>query len=193
MPLWPEYVDEMKGNHADLKNSAGRWGSACTAAAFLSQFVGGHPRWAHLDIAGPAISARPRQATGYGVALTLRWLQTLTGGGRAERVTLAALPDGALLEIDDLTITLPGRRAARVEVVRVGVVRGRAGEMVGLVGESGSGKTMTALAIMRLVPAPGAIAGGAHPLRRPRPAASSPSARCARCAAAASRWSSRSR
>ena len=77
MPLWPEYVQEMKGNHADLKNSAGRWGSACTAAAFLSQFVDGHPRWAHLDIAGPAISARPRQATGYGVALTLRWLQDL--------------------------------------------------------------------------------------------------------------------
>jgi leucyl aminopeptidase len=77
MPLWPEYVDEMKGNHADLKNSAGRWGGACTAAAFLSQFVDGHPRWAHLDIAGPAISAPPRQATGYGVALTLRWLASL--------------------------------------------------------------------------------------------------------------------
>jgi leucyl aminopeptidase len=77
MPLWPEYLQEMKGNHADLKNSSGRWGSACTAAAFLSQFVGGHPRWAHLDIAGPAMSARPRQATGYGVALTLRWLQNL--------------------------------------------------------------------------------------------------------------------
>jgi leucyl aminopeptidase len=77
MPLWPEYVDEMKGNHADLKNSAGRWGGACTAAAFLSQFVDSHPRWAHLDIAGPAISAPPRQATGYGVALTLRWLASL--------------------------------------------------------------------------------------------------------------------
>jgi leucyl aminopeptidase len=77
MPLWPEYLHEMKGNHADLKNQAGRWGAACTAAAFLSQFVGGHPRWAHLDIAGPAISQRPRQATGYGVALALRWLQTV--------------------------------------------------------------------------------------------------------------------
>jgi leucyl aminopeptidase len=77
MPLWPEFVQEMKGTHADLKNSAGRWGSACTAAAFLSQFVGDHPRWAHLDIAGPAMSSRPRQATGYGVALTLRWLQNV--------------------------------------------------------------------------------------------------------------------
>jgi leucyl aminopeptidase len=77
MPLWPEFVQEMKGNHADLKNSSGRWGSACTAAAFLSQFVSGHPRWAHLDIAGPAMSPRPRQATGYGVALALRWLQNV--------------------------------------------------------------------------------------------------------------------
>jgi leucyl aminopeptidase len=90
MPLWPEYVEEMKGNHADLKNSAGRWGGACLAAAFLSQFVGDHPRWAHLDIAGPAISARPRQATGYGVALTLRWLQTLAASGSAKPAPSAA-------------------------------------------------------------------------------------------------------
>src|SRR5262249_58430322 len=34
------------------------------------------------------------------------------------------------------------------------------GEILGVVGESGSGKSMTALAIMRLVPAPGRIAGG---------------------------------
>jgi leucyl aminopeptidase len=80
MPLWPEYVDDMKGHHADLKNSAGRWGAACTAAAFLSQFVDGHRRWAHLDIAGPAMSARPRQATGYGVALLVRWLTSVSEG-----------------------------------------------------------------------------------------------------------------
>ena len=66
----------------------------------------------------------------------------------------------SLLEIDDLTVTFPvaGRR---VEVVRSVSFAVDAGEMVGLVGESGSGKTMTALAIMRLVPPPGAIAGGA--------------------------------
>jgi oligopeptide/dipeptide ABC transporter ATP-binding protein len=34
------------------------------------------------------------------------------------------------------------------------------GEAVGIVGESGSGKSMTALALMRLVPKPGKIAGG---------------------------------
>src|SRR5690348_1764021 len=34
-----------------------------------------------------------------------------------------------------------------------------AGRTVGLVGESGSGKTMTGLSLLRLVPAPGAVAG----------------------------------
>jgi leucyl aminopeptidase len=78
MPLWPEFLDEMKGSHADLRNSGGRWGGACTAAAFLSQFVGPTERWAHLDIAGPAYvggDTNPRRgATGYGVALTVNWL-----------------------------------------------------------------------------------------------------------------------
>ena len=66
----------------------------------------------------------------------------------------------SLLDIADLTITFPvaGRG---VEVVRSVSFSVDAGEMVGLVGESGSGKTMTALAIMRLVPAPGAITRGA--------------------------------
>ncbi len=35
-----------------------------------------------------------------------------------------------------------------------------AGEVLGIVGESGCGKSMTALALMRLIPAPGRIAGG---------------------------------
>jgi leucyl aminopeptidase len=95
MPLWPEYVEEMRGHHADLKNSAGRWGGACNAAAFLSQFVGDHSRWAHLDIAGPAMSARPRQATGYGVALTLRWLQAVAAGAGAPAAPSGARADGA--------------------------------------------------------------------------------------------------
>ena len=79
LPLWPEFLEEMRGSHADLKNSGGRWGGACTAAAFLSQFTGGVERWAHLDIAGPAYvggDANPKRgATGYGVALTVNWLR----------------------------------------------------------------------------------------------------------------------
>ena len=83
MPLWREYAAEMKGNHADLQNIAGRWGSANNAAAFLGQFVSGIERWAHLDIAGTAwVSAggkRPAGATGYGVALVLTWLLRRAG------------------------------------------------------------------------------------------------------------------
>jgi leucyl aminopeptidase len=81
MPLWPEFVEEMKGRHADLKNSAGRWGGANTAAAFLSQFVGPLRRWAHLDIAGVAWVDPEDQgykgATGFGIACVLDWLRHL--------------------------------------------------------------------------------------------------------------------
>jgi leucyl aminopeptidase len=81
LPLYPEYLEEMKGTHADLRNSAGRWGSANTAAAFLSQFVGDVPRWAHLDIAGVANVKADRAsftgATGFGVATLVSWLRRL--------------------------------------------------------------------------------------------------------------------
>jgi len=78
LPLWPEFLEEMRGAHADLRNVAGRWGGASTAAAFLSQFAGDLTRWAHLDIAGPAYvggeDRERRGATGYGVATVVRWL-----------------------------------------------------------------------------------------------------------------------
>ncbi|HWM94198.1 MAG TPA: leucyl aminopeptidase [Thermoanaerobaculia bacterium] len=84
MPLYPEYLEDMKGLHADLKNSAGRAGSSCTAAAFLSQFVGGLKSWGHLDIAGVAyLSAEANGkrggATGFGVASTVAWLRRRAG------------------------------------------------------------------------------------------------------------------
>ncbi len=79
LPLWPEFVERMKGSHADLKNSGGRWGGANTAAAFLSEFVGPLTRWAHLDIAGAAYVGRQGDeepgATGYGVPFTVEWLR----------------------------------------------------------------------------------------------------------------------
>ena len=79
MPLWPEFVERMKGNPADLKNAGPRWGGANTAAAFLSQFVDGVGSWAHMDIAGGAYVGRDSDedpgATGYGVAFTVEWLR----------------------------------------------------------------------------------------------------------------------
>jgi leucyl aminopeptidase len=71
MPLYDEYLEQMRSEIADLVNSGGRAAGACTAAAFLSEFSGGLP-WAHLDIAGTAWAedAKPYQAKGpIGVAV----------------------------------------------------------------------------------------------------------------------------
>ena len=67
----------------------------------------------------------------------------------------------ALLELEHLRVTLPTReRTARATVLRDVSFAVAEGEAVGLVGASGSGKTMTARAIVRLLP-PGAETGGA--------------------------------
>jgi len=73
MPLYPRYTEMMQSPYADLKNGGGRWGGACTAAAFLKEFVG-DAEWAHVDIAGMAWTDRDQDyrkqgATGYGVRL----------------------------------------------------------------------------------------------------------------------------
>ncbi|MHC4224087.1 MAG: leucyl aminopeptidase [Planctomycetota bacterium] len=80
LPLLPRYSEMMRGTYADLKNAGGRKAGACTAAAFLSEFVGEVP-WAHLDIAGVAWSAKDaayhrRGATGYGVRLLWEFLSS---------------------------------------------------------------------------------------------------------------------
>lgn len=82
MPLFPRYTEMMKGVYADLKNGGGRWGGACTAAAFLKEFVGDVP-WVHLDIAGVAWADgerghNGRGATGYGVRLLWEFLGSKT-------------------------------------------------------------------------------------------------------------------
>ncbi|MGE0852057.1 MAG: ABC transporter ATP-binding protein [Hyphomicrobiaceae bacterium] len=62
-----------------------------------------------------------------------------------------------LLTVENLSISFPGGSGGRIGVVdRVGFTI-KAGETLALVGESGCGKSMTALAIMRLVPKPGRI------------------------------------
>ena len=68
-----------------------------------------------------------------------------------------------LLEVRDLTITLPAGRRGTVRIIENISFSLGAREIMGLVGESGSGKSMTALAIMGLIDAPGAqITGSAR-------------------------------
>lgn len=81
LPSGDEYAEEMKSKIADLRNTGGRWGGACTAAAFLRQFVG-ETTWAHLDIAGMDISQKPTEyaacgSTGFGVRLLTTYLMNL--------------------------------------------------------------------------------------------------------------------
>ena len=78
LPLWPEYLDDLKSDVADLKNSSGKaQGGASVAAAFLQRFVD-YP-WTHLDIAGMALCDDTRGyqvkgATGFGVRLLVHWV-----------------------------------------------------------------------------------------------------------------------
>lgn len=82
MPIGPEHRDLMKGTLSDLLNAApGRYGGACTAAAFLEHFVAPGVKWAHLDIAGPGIGTKATSThnagtTGFGVKLLTSFLET---------------------------------------------------------------------------------------------------------------------
>ena len=60
MPLTDEYKDEIKGEVADIKNSAGREGGSIKAAAFLWAAVETGTEWAHLDIASVDWSDKDR-------------------------------------------------------------------------------------------------------------------------------------
>lgn len=74
LPMPEDYRAMLKSEIADISNiSSQRWGGSITAALFLSEFVG-KSRWAHIDIAGPALThsdkgwLRPG-GTGFGVRL----------------------------------------------------------------------------------------------------------------------------
>ncbi|MDE2964249.1 MAG: leucyl aminopeptidase [Acidobacteriota bacterium] len=84
LPLTPEYREDIKSQVADIKNVGGGSAGAITAALFLQEFVGETP-WAHLDIAGPAFTAKghvvcPKGGTGFGV----RTLLNLLSGSQPE-------------------------------------------------------------------------------------------------------------
>ena len=73
MPLDQAYHDQIKSTFADVKNTGGRNGGSCTAAAFLEKFIQEGMPWIHIDIAGvttttSATYMAPKGATGWGVA-----------------------------------------------------------------------------------------------------------------------------
>lgn len=79
MPMWVDYKSFNKSNIADIKNNGGRWAGAITAAKFLETFVDKKIPWAHIDIAGPAMSNdynnyTKKYMTGYGVRLVFEYL-----------------------------------------------------------------------------------------------------------------------
>ncbi|EGG15786.1 leucine aminopeptidase [Cavenderia fasciculata] len=66
MPLLQEYRKQLDSKIADIVNSAGRSGGACSAAMFLKEFVQIN-RWAHLDIAGVMYSTEDGPYLGKGM------------------------------------------------------------------------------------------------------------------------------
>ncbi len=74
MPLWDDYLDQLKSNFADLSNLGGRPAGSITAACFLGKFTEKF-KWAHLDIAGTAsVSGAEKGATGRPVPLLSEFL-----------------------------------------------------------------------------------------------------------------------
>ena len=66
---------------------------------------------------------------------------------------------GAVVVVNGLSIAFPSKSGSG-EVVHSVSFSVKVGQRVGLVGESGCGKSMTARAIMQLLPAPGRISDG---------------------------------
>jgi leucyl aminopeptidase len=76
MPLGEEYAEQLKSTWADFANIGGPGGGSITAAEFLHHFAKGL-RWAHLDVAGTAMSmggANRKGASGRPVRALVQYL-----------------------------------------------------------------------------------------------------------------------
>jgi leucyl aminopeptidase len=83
MPMWDAYFEDMKSDVADVANLSSKpVAGSITAAKFLEFFTDKHQNWAHLDIAGMALSTSElgshRTATAYGVRLLTSFLEQLS-------------------------------------------------------------------------------------------------------------------
>ena len=81
LPITSEHETSVKGKTADITNSGkSRYGGASQGAAFLKHFIEPNVKWAHLDIAGPAMNKADRGqfsagGTGFGVQLLTRYIK----------------------------------------------------------------------------------------------------------------------
>jgi leucyl aminopeptidase len=74
LPLGPKYDKMIDSKVADMKNTGGKWGGSISAAQFLQRFIKDGTAWAHLDIAGTAMSSVDSEinrswGSGFGVRL----------------------------------------------------------------------------------------------------------------------------
>ncbi len=78
MPMDEGYMEPIKSDMAEVKNTGGRFGGVSTSAKFLEHFTEGYP-WAHLDIANMvwtdanSAAETPKGATGFGVRLLVEF------------------------------------------------------------------------------------------------------------------------
>jgi leucyl aminopeptidase len=85
LPLWDEYLENLKSDWADMKNTGGRNAGTINGGIFLKQFVPKDVPWAHIDFAGVAHLEKEHAgfsagATGFGVALSIEFLKRRFGG-----------------------------------------------------------------------------------------------------------------
>jgi len=79
MPIDKAFDKAMDSKNADMKNTGGRWGGACTAAAFVGRFIQKDVPWCHLDVAGTAMDGAKSDfndtwGSGWGVRLLDRFV-----------------------------------------------------------------------------------------------------------------------
>ncbi len=78
LPMFDEYMNGLKSDIADMKNTGSRYGGASAAGVFLKEFVK-DVKWVHIDIAGTAFLEKPQGifiygSTGAGVRTLLNYL-----------------------------------------------------------------------------------------------------------------------
>ena len=75
LPIWEEYVEQLKSPFADLQNIGGKEAGSITAGCFLGEFTK-DVSWAHIDIAGTAWQTRKEGATGRPVPLLVEYIMS---------------------------------------------------------------------------------------------------------------------